>query len=122
MAGDAVNADLLLLEQDIVTNLQHADSTIEVGTHEVGEVELVVGRANEHRTTLGKTGHRLTRHVIVGHQSTAVSVAFEGFVEELAIEFVHINLDTQQLLILLEQTYPGVDVAGAVVAVNHRYQ
>ena len=43
VAGDAVNADLLLLEQNVVTNLQHTDSTIEVGTHEVGKVELVVG-------------------------------------------------------------------------------
>ena len=60
MTGDAVNLDLLFLEQDVVTNLQHTDGTIEVGAHKVGQVELIAGRANEHRTTLGQTCYRLT--------------------------------------------------------------
>ena len=43
MTGDAVYLDLLFLQQDVVTNLQHADGTIEVAAHEVGQVELIVG-------------------------------------------------------------------------------
>ena len=122
MTGDAVNLNLLFLEQNIVTNLQHANGTVEVGTHKVGEVELVAGRAYEHRTTLGQTCYRLTADVVVGHQTAAVGVTFESLVEELTVELVHVNLDTQQLLVLLEQAYPGVDVAGTVITVNHGYQ
>ena len=59
MTGDAVNLDLLFLQQDIVTNLEYADGTIEVCAHKVGQVELVACRADEHRTTLGQTCYRL---------------------------------------------------------------
>ena len=59
MTGDAVNLDLLFLEQDVVTNLEYTDGTIKVSTHKIGQVELVAGRANEHWTTLSQTCYRL---------------------------------------------------------------
>ena len=122
MTGDAIHLDFLFLQQDVVTNLQYADGTIQMGAHKVSQVELVAGRTNEHRTTLGQTCYRLARYVVVSHQSTAVGIAFESLVKQFAVELVHIHGHTQQLLILLEQAYPGVDVAGAVVAVYHSHE
>ena len=119
VARDAIHTDHLFLEEDVVTDLQHTDGTVEVGTHEVGEVELVVGRTHEHGATFCQSGDRLTTDIVVGHQTTAVGVTLQSLVEELAVEFVHIYLDTKQLLIFLKETHPGVDVAGAVVAVDH---
>ena len=122
VTGDAVHANHLVLEQDVVTDLQHADGTIEVGAHEVGEVELVVGRANEEGTTVSETGNRLAADIVEGHQATAVGIALKGLVEQFAVELVHVDGNAQQLLILLEQSNPGVDVAGAVVAMNHSHE
>ena len=59
MTGDAIYLNLLFLQQDVVTNLQYADGTIQMGAHKVSQVELVAGRAHEHRTTLGQTCYRL---------------------------------------------------------------
>ena len=49
-----------------------------MGTHEVGERETACGRAGKERTALGETGHGLAREEVVGHQTAAVGVAFEG--------------------------------------------
>ena len=122
MPRDAVYLHLLFLEQDIVTDLQHADGTVEVGTHEVGQVELVAGRAHEHGASLLQARNRLTADIVVGHQTTAVGITLEGLIEELAIKFVHVDLDAQQLLVFLEEPHPGIDVAGAVIAVDHSHQ
>ena len=119
MTCDTVNLDVLFLEQDVVTELQHSDGSVELGAHEVGKRELVVGRTNKERTALGKTCDRLTRDIVVSHESTAVGIAFEGCVEEGGVELIHVNGHAEQLLILLEQAYPCVDLAGAVVAVYH---
>ena len=65
MTCNAVDAYHLFLEEYVVTDLQYTDSTIEVSTHKVGEVELIVGRAYKHRTSLLQTCHRLTTNVVV---------------------------------------------------------
>ena len=119
MARDASHLHLLFLQQDVVTDLEHTDGTIEVSAHEVGEIELVVGRTDEHRATFLQASHRLTADVVVGHQATAVGITLERFVEEFTVKFVHINLNAKQLLIFLKESHPGVDIAGAVVAMNH---
>ena len=122
MTCDTIHTNHLFLEQDIVTNLQNADGTIEMGTHEVSEVELVVGRTYEHRTSLSESSDRLTTHVVVCHQTSTIGITFQCLVEELAIEFVHIYLDAKELLILLKESYPCIDVAGAVVTVYHCHE
>ena len=81
-----------------------------MGTHEVGQVELVIGGAHKEWTALRQTRHRLTRDVIVGNQTTAVGVTFQGVVVKLAVYFVHVDGHTQQLLVFLKQVYPGVQV------------
>ena len=119
MTRYAVHLHVLLLQKDVVTYLQHADGAIELGTHEVGEVELICSRADEERTTFCQARHRLAADVVVRHQAAAIRIAFEGFVEELAIYLAHIDRHAQHLLVLLEETDPGVDVGGAVVAMHH---
>ena len=93
-----------------------------MSTHEVSQIEFVVSRADKHGATFAETGDRLAADVVVGHQTTAVGVALEGLVTQLAIELVHVDGHTEQLLILLKESYPGVDVAGAVVAVYHSHE
>ena len=92
-----------------------------MGTHEVGQVEFVVGRAHKEGTAVGQASDGLAADVVVGHETTAVRVALEGLVEQLAVHLVHVDRHAKQLLILLEQAHPGVDVAGAVVTVYHGY-
>ena len=74
MTRNAVYLDLLLVEQDVVTNLQYGNGTVEVCTHEVGQVELVIGRANHHGAAFLHSRDGFTRDVVVGHHATAVSV------------------------------------------------
>ena len=119
MTCDAINLDLFFFQQNVVTNLQHTDGTIEVSTHEVGKVEFIASRTYEHGASFLQTCDRLARNIVVCHQSTTVSITFKCLVEEFAVELIHINLDTKQLLIFLKEIYPGVNVACTVVAVNH---
>ena len=121
MSGDTVNADALLVEQDIVAYLQYSHGREELGTHEVGQVERVLGRANKQRPTFGQSRHGFARNVIVGNEPTAVLVAPERMVVELAEHFVHVYFNAEQLLILFEEAYPSIEVRRAVVAMHHSH-
>ena len=70
---------------------------------------------------VGKTGNRLTRYVVVAHNAAAVRITLERYVEEVGKELSHINGNAHNLLKLLEQVNPCVQVTGAVVAVYHSY-
>ena len=41
VSGNAVHLDLLVVEKDVVADLQARHGCVDVGTHEVGEVEAV---------------------------------------------------------------------------------
>lgn len=43
MTGDAIHLYVLLLEEHVVAELEHSHGAEEVGTHQVSEVEAVVG-------------------------------------------------------------------------------
>ena len=121
MSCDTVNLDFLLLEQNVITNLQYADGSVEMGTHEVSEVELIVSRTHEHRTSFSESCNRLTTNVIVSHQTTAVGVTFQRLIKQLAIYLVHIYRYTQQLLIFLKEIHPSIDITSTVVTMNHSH-
>ena len=122
MSCDTVNLDFLLLEQNVITNLQYADGAVEMGTHEVSEVELIVSRTHEHRTAFSESCNRLTTNVVVSHQTTAVGVTFQRLIKQLAIYLVHIYRYTQQLLIFLKEIHPSIDITSTVVTMNHSHQ
>ena len=122
MTCDTVYANHLLLEQDVITNLQYTDGTIKMGTHEVSEVELIVGRAYEHRTSFGETSDRLTTDIVICHQTSTIGVTFQCLIEKFSIEFIHIYFNTKKLLIFLKQSYPRIDIAGTVVTVYHCHE
>ena len=119
MAGDAVNLDLLLLQEDVVADLEHAYGGVQDRTHEVGQVEAIGRGAYEERTAFGKSCDGLAGDIVVGDKSSAVRVALVGGVEQALEYLAHIDLYSHQFLILLEETYPAVEVGRAVVAVDH---
>ena len=83
---------------------------------------MVVGRTYEHWATLSQTGYRLTRDIVVSNQAAAICIALKSVVVELAEYLVHIYRNAEQLLVLLEQSYPCIEVGSTVVAVNHSYR
>ena len=92
-----------------------------MGPHKVGQAELVQGVSHKQGPAFGKTRHGLPGEVVVRYQAAAVCVSREGVVVQLAKDLVHVHGNAQQLLVLLEQVHPGVEVARAVVAVHHGY-
>ena len=122
VTSDAVYLYVLFLQEDVVAEFQHANGSIEMGPHKVGQTELVASRADKEGTALCQASDRLAGDVVVGNQTAAVGVALKSLVEQAAVELVHVDGYTQQLLVLLEQRHPGVDVAGTVVAVYHGYE
>ena len=121
MARDAVHTDFLVVEQDVVAYFQHGHGSVEVGAHQVGQAELVRGRAHEQGTPFGQSGDGFAGEVVVGHQAAAVGVAFQRVVVELAVDVVHVDGQSHQFLVFLEEVDPRVEVGGAVVAVDHRH-
>ena len=115
----AVNLHFLVVEENVVAYLQHTNRSVEVSAHEVGKVELVVSRTNEHWTTFSQSSHWLARDIVVGNESAAVGIASKCIVVEFAEHLVHIYRNTKQLLIFLKEIYPCVEVAGTVVTVYH---
>ena len=119
MAGDAVDFHLLFLEQDVVSDLENAYGGIKLRPHEIGKRKLVEGIAHKQGPSFRQSGHGLAGEVIEGDQAAAVGISGKGVIVKPAEDIIHVDRDSQQLLVLLEQVDPGIEIARAVVAVDH---
>ena len=43
VAGNPVHSDFFLVEEDIISYFKNTDRSIQMGSHEVGQIELVIG-------------------------------------------------------------------------------
>ncbi len=93
-----------------------------LGPEEVGQGEGAVRRTQEQRPALVGVGDRLAREVIEGHQPGGVRGARQGRREERLEHLGRVGVGTEQGGELAEHPGPGVELAGAVVAVHHGYQ
>ncbi len=93
-----------------------------MSAHEVGKVELVIDRAYKEGTTLGKTSYRLAREVVVGHKTSAIGIALESVIVEAPVDFIHVDGNSHQFGVLLEQSHPGIKVGSTVVAMHHCHE
>ena len=59
--------------------------------------------------------------IIVRKQSAAILVSLQRHAIEIAVKIVCVQLCADQLGKFAEQTDPGVQIGGAVVAVHHRH-
>ena len=93
-----------------------------MGTHEVCQSQLAVGTAHKQRASLLEVGDRLAGEVAVGHQSSAIFIALKRLAVQGSKQGVAVCFLTHQLIELFKQTYPGIQIGGTVVAVNHADQ
>ena len=84
---------------------------------------MLSGDAQEQRPALLEAGDRLTGEVVVGHQPAAVAARRPARRRTASRRPSTVSdVDAQRLGELGEQPDPGVELAGAVVAVHHRHQ
>ena len=43
VAGNPVHSDFFLVEEDIISYFKNTDRSIQMGSHEVGQIEFVIG-------------------------------------------------------------------------------
>ena len=89
--------------------------------HEIGEIKMCVRLAHKQWPSLVHSGHRLSREIVVCQKSAAVLVTLQRLIVKLSEKLVHIDIDSEVLRKLPEQTDPGVQIRGTVVAVHHRH-
>ena len=81
VAEDLIDLHGLLLEQDVQPGTHRAQRGVKLDAHEIGEVEVAVRRAHEHRAPLFEVRHVLARQIAVGEQAAGVRVARQRQVE-----------------------------------------
>ena len=88
-------------------------------THEVGKREGGIRCAGKNGSAFVETGHALTGEIVEAHQPAAVRITLQCLVEQARKEFAPIDIRTDQTGKFLQERNPGVDITGAVVAVDH---
>mgnify|MGYP000169716532 CR=1 FL=1 len=81
VAEDLIDLHGLLLKQDVQPGAHRAQRGIKLDAHEVGEIEVAVRRAHEHRAPLFEVRHVLTGQIAVSEQAAGVRVARQRQVE-----------------------------------------
>lgn len=122
MTRNPVDTHFLVFQQDVVAYLQHCHGSIKACPHEVGKCEVVVGTADDYRTALGKTRDGLTGDVVIGYETTAVGVAFQGNIEQTGEQLVGVEVLAVDACEVAEELCPCIYVAGTVVTVYHCYR
>ena len=119
MSVELVHRDVLLLGQDVQADLEGGQGGQEVGAHEVRQGEGAVGSAGEDGTALVQVRDALAGEVVEAQQAAAVGIALQGQLEQLGEQSALVLGRADGLGKLAEELHPGVDVGGAVVAVDH---
>ena len=122
MAIELVHLYIFLSRQNVQTDFQRGQSGQDVGAHEIGQGEAGVGGTGEDGTAFVQIGDALTGEVIVAQQAAAVRIPFQGLAEEHGEELPLVLRGTDEGSKFTQQVHPGVDVGGAVVAVDHGHR
>ena len=91
-----------------------------MGTHEVGKGESCGRGPGKNRTALVEIRDTLAGEIVIGQKPAAVRLAGQGFLKEFGEELAPVHVKAHEMGKFAEEIHPGVDVGGAVVAVNHR--
>ena len=122
VAEDLIDVDRLFLEQDVQASTQRTQRGKELHAHEVGEVEVAVRRAHEHRTAFFEVRHVLARNVAVSEQAAGVRITSERQIEQRLVQLRLVGRHAEGLEEFVEHGDPGVEFRRAVVRVRHGHQ
>ena len=121
MAGQAVHGNPLAV-QDLQPQRQRGHGRVQVGPHEAGQGEVAVRAAQQKGPPGVKVGHPFAGIVVHRHQAPAVRRALQRKVEQPGEQLPLVGPGAAEPGGLGQQVHPGVQVAGAVVAVDHRHR
>ena len=118
MAGHAVDLHLLL-GQNVHAKAHGGDLGIDAAAHKVGQTEAAVRPADYQRAARIQMGDALAGHVVIHQHAAAVGLPLQARLIELGEDLAGGHVAAEQAQSLPQQADPGVDVGGAVVAVDH---
>ena len=118
VAGHAVDLHVLL-GQDVHAKAHGGDLRIDAAAHEVGQAEMAVRLAHHQGAARVQVGDALAGHVVIHQHAAAVGLPLQALLIELGEDLARGHVAAEQAQGLPQQTDPGVDVRGAVVAVDH---
>lgn len=116
--GHAVDLHVLL-GQDVHAKAHGGDLRIDAAAHEVGQAEAAVRLAHHQGAARVQVGDTLSGHVVIHQHAAAVGLPLQALLIELGEDLTGGHVAAEQTQGLPQQTDPGVDVRGAVVAVDH---
>ena len=105
--------------QDIQPDGQRGKRGVNVGAHQVCQAEITFRPTQQHGAACIKVGHALAGVIVHGDHTAAVRCPLQRKVEQLGKQLTLVHFCTAEFGVLGQQLHPGVQVAGAVVAVHH---
>ena len=118
VAQQGIHGHILVL-QNLQPHGQRGKGRVDVGPHEVGQRKIGIGAAQQQRQTRIKMGHALAGKVVHRGHAAAVGCAPERRIEQLCEKRSLIDLSPAERRTLGQQADPCVQIARAVVAVDH---
>ena len=120
MSVELFNSNVFFTSQNVKADLERCQRRKKMCAHEVGKRQFRVRCSGKHRTSGIEIRNALPGEIIVAEKSAAVCITLQRLAEQERIERVRVQLRADGGGKLCEQSSPCVNVAGAVVAVNHR--
>ena len=122
MGIEPVDLNMFFSGQDVQTDFQRRQGGKQMGPHKIRQGEAACGCPEEQWASGIQARHALAGKVVVAQKSAAVRFTFQGFPEQQGKEPVPVHLHPGGLTEFGKQANPGVDVACAVVAVDHGHR
>ena len=120
MPQQNVQCDVFLF-QDIQPQRQRGEGGVDLGAHKVGKGKVAVGAAQQQRYAGVKMGDTLAGNIVDRGNAAAVGRALQGQAKQRFVQSRFVRRCPAQGGAFGQQIDPGVQIAGAVVAVHHRH-
>ena len=109
----------IFLAQNFQPHRQRGKGGIDVGAHKVGQRKRTVRAAQQQGDARVQVGDALAGNIVDGRDAAAVRRTVQRFVEQEGKQRTFVDVCPAQCRALGQQIDPGVQIAGAVVAVDH---
>ena len=119
MSIELIDRKLFRLRQDIQSDFQGAQGRQQMGTHKVRKRHPGVRLTHEQRPSGVQIRHALAGEIIIAQQAAAIFLPFQRFSKQQRVKLTLVHRRPNGIGKLGKQPDPGVNIAGAVVAVNH---
>ena len=119
MTLELIQRHPLLAGEQVHAHLQRRHGGVQVGAHQVGQGQPGLRRPHKEGTAAVHTGNGLAGIAVEGRQASAVRVALQRLTVKQAVQHRFVQPGPGRLQGFPENSDPGVQIAGAGVAVNH---